>query len=69
MAEAQRGLVLLAIALQADPGDPSIRVVQARLHALAGDGPAARQSLQDARKLNPLIEHGADFRRAMRETP
>jgi hypothetical protein len=66
--EARRGVGLMALALQADPGDPSVHVILARLQALAGDGAAARQSLEAARKLNPLIEQGADFRRALRET-
>jgi hypothetical protein len=65
--EAQRGVGLMALALKADPGDPSVHVIQARLQALAGDGAAARQSLEAARKLNPLIEQGVDFRRAVRE--
>jgi serine/threonine-protein kinase len=67
--ESRRGVGLMALALQADPGDPSVHVIQARLQALAGDGAAARQSLEAARKLNPLIVQGADFRRATQEVP
>jgi hypothetical protein len=66
--EARRGVGLMALALKADPGDPSVHVIQARLQALAGDGAAARQSLETARKLNPLIEQGVDYRRAIQET-
>ena len=61
------GQAAIAQAIQLDPGDPALRVVQARLHALAGDKTQAGQSLEAARKLNALIEGGAEYRRALRE--
>jgi hypothetical protein len=61
------GLKSIAKAISEDANDPTLHVIQARLQALAGDGAAARQSLEAARKLNPLIEQGVDFRRAVRE--
>jgi len=62
------GHAAITQAIQQDPGDPGLRVIQARLYALAGDKGAATQSLEAARKLNALIEGGAEYRRALRES-
>jgi serine/threonine-protein kinase len=63
-----KGLGFIGRAIQLDPGDPSLRVVEARLRVLAGEIPAARQCLQEARKLNPLIERGIEYQVAQRES-
>ena len=62
------GHAAITLAIQQDPGDPGLRVIQARLHALVGDKGSAAQSLEAARKLNALIEGGAEYRRALRES-
>ena len=64
----KEGEAAIAQAIRLDPGDPALRVVQARLHALAGDKASATQSLDAARKLNALIGGGAEYRRALRES-
>ena len=65
-AQAQKGLAFIGRAIQLDAGDPGLRLVEARLHALR-DRAAATRSLDEARRLNPLIAEGAEFRRALAE--
>jgi len=61
------GHVAITQAIQQDPGDPGLRVVQARLHALGGDKASGLQSLEAARRLNALVAGGPEYRRAMQE--
>ncbi len=61
------GRAAIAQAIQQDPGDPGLRVVEARLHALAGDKAAGTKSLEAARDLNAAVTGGPEYRRALRE--
>jgi hypothetical protein len=57
-AAAAKGIEHVQKAQQARPGDPDLWVLQAQLKALAGDAPAARESLERAWAINPLIKGG-----------
>ena len=63
----KQGQAALTLAIQQDPGDPGLRVVQARLHALAGDKASGTKSLEAARGLNAAVTGGPEYRRALRE--
>ncbi len=65
--QASQGLGFIGRAIRLDPGDPSLRVIEARLHALAGDAQAARRCLEEARRLNPLVARGAEYQRALKD--
>ena len=61
------GQAAITQAIQQDPGDPGLRVVQARLHALGGDKASGMKSLEAARDLNALVAGGPEYRRALKE--
>ena len=58
VAAAAKGIEHVQKALQVRPGDPDLWVLRAQLEALAGDAPAARESLARAWAINPLIKGG-----------
>jgi serine/threonine-protein kinase len=66
-AAAGRGLGLVARALEVEPRDPEAHVLKARLQSLAGDRAAARQSLDRAYAIQPLVKGSREARAAEAE--
>jgi serine/threonine-protein kinase len=65
--EARRGLPLAQEALGADPQNPQLRVLLARLQGLAGDRAAARVELDRAYARQPLVKSSREARAAEAE--
>jgi eukaryotic-like serine/threonine-protein kinase len=64
---AKQGLQHISAALKAEPRDPSLWVVQALLHAFAGNVPAGKDSLANAKAKNPLVAGGWEAKDAQAE--
>jgi tetratricopeptide (TPR) repeat protein len=65
--EAWKGVAKLDLAMAHQPRDPLLWVLRARLLVLAGDTPQARQSLEHAVAMNPLVREAPLIRQTRAE--